>query len=92
MDGRDCHPRSEHSATRPNEGQSWGLNFQRNIRARNEQVYWSPLPRQFDINRISLAGELQGLEVPPQRNLQLTPYLLGQALTRTEDSRTIRTG
>jgi hypothetical protein len=75
-----------------NEGQSWGLNFQRNIRARNEQVYWSPLPRQFDINRISLAGELQGLEVPPQRNLQLTPYLLGQSLTRTEDSRTIRTG
>ena len=70
-----------------NDVQNWGMNFQRNIRARNEQAYWSPLPRQYDINRISLAGELQGIEVPAQRNLQLTPYLLGQSLTRTEDSR-----
>ena len=54
--------------------QSWGVNFQRNIRIRNEQAYWSPLPRQYNINRISLAGELQGVEVPPQRNLQFTPY------------------
>ena len=75
-----------------NDIQNWGMNFQRNIRARNEQAYWSPLPRQYNINRISLAGELQGIEVPPQRNLQLTPYLLGQSLTRAEDSRTIRTG
>jgi hypothetical protein len=72
--------------------QDWGMNFQRNIRARNEQAYWSPLPRQYNINRISLAGVLEGIEVPPQRNLQLTPYLLGQSLTRTEDNRTIRTG
>ena len=75
-----------------NDVQNWGMNFQRNIRARNEQAYWSPLPRQYNINRISLAGELQGIEVPAQRNLQLTPYLLGQSLTRTEDSRTISTG
>jgi hypothetical protein len=75
-----------------NDVQDWGINFQRNIRARNEQAYWSPLPRQYNINRISLAGVLQGIEVPPQRNLQLTPYLLGQSLTRTEDQRTIRTG
>ena len=72
--------------------QDWGMNFQRNIRARNEQAYWSPLPRQYNINRISLAGVLEGIEVPPQRNLQLMPYLLGQSLTRTEDNRTIRTG
>jgi hypothetical protein len=75
-----------------NDVQDWGINFQRNIRAQNEQAYWSPLPRQYNINRISLAGVLQGIEVPPQRNLQLTPYLLGQSLTRTEDQRTIRTG
>ena len=59
--------------------QSWGVNFQRNIRNRNEQTYWAPLPRQFDLNRLSLAGELRGLEVPRQRNLKLTPYLLGHA-------------
>ena len=44
--------------------QTWGLNFQRNIRDRNEQVYWSPLPRQYNINRISLAGECRQSRCP----------------------------
>ncbi len=75
-----------------NEVQTWGVNFQRNIRSRNEQAYWAPLPRQYNINRISLAGELQGVEVPAQRNLQFTPYLLGESLYRTEDGRDLNTG
>ena len=62
--------------------QTWGINFQRNIRDRNEQAFWAPLPRQFNLNRLSLAGELRGLEVPRQRNLKLIPYLLGQAVSR----------
>ena len=74
------------------DSQTWGMNFQRNIRIRNEQAYWSPLPRQFDLNRLTLAGELQGLTVPPQRNLQLTPYVLGDAEYRLEDDRTVNTG
>ena len=57
--------------------QEWGINFQRNIRRRNETSYWAPLPRQYDLNRLSLAGTLSGLAIPAQRNLQLTPYLLG---------------
>ena len=57
--------------------QDWGINFQRNIRRRNETAYWAPLPRQYNLNRVSLAGTLSGLAIPAQRNLQLTPYLLG---------------
>jgi hypothetical protein len=57
--------------------QEWGINFQRNIRRRNETAYWSPLPRQYDLYRVSLAGTLSGLSIPAQRNLQLTPYVLG---------------
>ena len=72
--------------------QTWGINFQRNIRHRNEQSYWAPLPRQYNLNRLSLAGELRGLEVPPPRNLQLNPYLLGKALRRDVDSRTTTLG
>ena len=72
--------------------QTWGLNFQRNIRSRNEQSYWAPLPRQFRLHRLSLAGELQGIEVPPQRNLMLTPYVLGEALRRTDDTKTTALG
>ena len=74
------------------EVQTWGVNFQRNIRFNNEQVYWSPLPRQFNLNRLSLAGELQGIAVPPQRNLQFTPYLLGSTLRRTETRSNFNTG
>ena len=58
--------------------QNWGINFQRNIRRNNEIAYWSPLPRQYQLERVSQAGTLEALGVPPQRNLKLTPYALGQ--------------
>ncbi len=74
------------------EVQTWGLNIQRNIRHRNERSFWAPLPRQFTLNRLSLAGELHGLEVPSQRNLKLTPYLLGEAMRSEALDRTTSTG
>ena len=58
--------------------QTWGVNFQRNIRRRNERAYWTRMPRQYDLNRVSRAGRLHGLNVPQPRNLQATPYVLGQ--------------
>lgn len=57
----------------------WGINFQRNIRRHNETSFWAPLDRQFDLYRLSDAGTLEGLDLPPQRNLQLVPYVLGSA-------------
>ena len=36
--------------------QSWGANFQRNIRRHNENAYWSPLGRQFNLFRLADAG------------------------------------
>ena len=74
------------------EVQTWGINFQRNIRSRNETASWSPIQRQSNLNRLSLAGELQGVEVPPQRNLKLTPYVLGEAVRRASDDRTTTLG
>ena len=58
--------------------QQWGINFQRTIRRRNEVAYWSPLPRQFTLFRLSQAGTVAGLQIPAQRNLKLTPYGLGR--------------
>ncbi|MEZ4700792.1 MAG: DUF5916 domain-containing protein [Rhodothermales bacterium] len=58
--------------------QSWGVNFQRTIRHNNEIAYWSKLPRQFNLYRVSRAGTLEGLEVPNPRNLKIMPYVLGQ--------------
>lgn len=56
--------------------QSWGINFQRNIRSNNEIVFWAPLNRQRSINRVSEAGTVQGIRPPDSRNLQFTPYVL----------------
>ncbi|MGA1370207.1 MAG: DUF5916 domain-containing protein [Pseudomonadales bacterium] len=57
----------------------WGLNFQRNIRRKNEIAYWSPLPRQYNLYRVSQAGALQGLDLPSLRNFKVIPYALGLA-------------
>lgn len=59
--------------------QTWGINFQRNIRRNNEVVYWAPLPQQYDLFRVSQAGRLHDLKLPTQRNLKFTPYVLGSA-------------
>ncbi len=56
--------------------QTWGINFQRNLRRRNERSFWAPLPRQYGLFRLSLAGTVEGVEVPDQRNLKLVPYVL----------------
>jgi hypothetical protein len=62
------------------ENRRWGVNFQRNIRRRNESSFWAPLSRQFNLYWVSLAGDLEGLEPPAQRNLQLTPYVLADVI------------
>jgi hypothetical protein len=71
--------------------QTWGINFQRNIRRNNEIVYWAPLGRQHNLYRISDAGSIEGIHVPAQRNLKFTPYGLvkegkGGVQGRTSDS------
>ena len=67
------------------EAQLWGVNFQRNIRRRNETAYWAPLPRQFNLYRVSLAGRIAGLRTPAGNtgNLQFTPYVVGETRSRS---------
>lgn len=60
--------------------QAWGINFQRNIRRKNERAFWAPIPRQFNLYRLSLAGSLAGVQTPALKNLRITPYVLGNAL------------
>ena len=69
----------------PGTEQVWGVNFQRNIRRRNERAFWAPIPRQYDLYRVSLAGAVSGLQVPGLRNLKLTPYALGNLLASGPD-------
>jgi len=59
--------------------QTWGFNAARSIRRRNEEAFWSPIPRQFSLYRLSLAGVLDAIQVPARRVATVTPYLLGSA-------------
>ena len=59
--------------------QVWGINFQRNIRRNNEIVYWAPLSRQRNLNRVSEAGSIEGIVPPSTRNLKITPYGLAKS-------------
>jgi hypothetical protein len=61
------------------ESQTWGFNMLRNIRHKNEQVYLAPIPRGFDIYRVSLAAKMPGLDLPSRRDIKLIPYALGSA-------------
>jgi len=65
---------------RTGEEQTWGINFQRRIRRRNEDSFWAPVPRIYDLQRVSLAGTLEGLQgVRPGNDLRVKPYVLGSA-------------
>jgi hypothetical protein len=58
--------------------QTWGFNFERRIRRNNEVSFWAPLSQDRNLYRVSEAGSIEGIRVPGQRNLQLTPYALGK--------------
>ena len=59
------------------ESQVWGINVMRNIRRKNEQVFWAPIPRGYSLTRVSLAGTLSGLgQVSQGMDLRITPYAL----------------
>ena len=58
------------------EVQDWGLNLARFIGRKNEQASWSPVPRQYNLYRLTEAGVLRGMSPPPQRVTTFTPFLL----------------
>jgi hypothetical protein len=72
----------------PGGEQTWGVNFQRNIRRKNETVFWAPIPKAYTLTRVSLAGELTGLSgISQGLDLKLKPFLLGGV----DDLQTART-
>src|SRR3989304_585078 len=62
----------------PGSEQTWGVNFQRNIRRKNEAVFWAPIPKAYTLTRVSLAGELTGLSgISQGLDLKLKPFFPG---------------
>jgi hypothetical protein len=62
---------------------TWGINFSRVIRRKNEEVFWQLIPRdagRMAIFRLSKAGSLIGLSgIKSGGNIEVKPYLLGGA-------------
>ncbi len=63
--------------------QTWGVNFMRNIRRKNEQVFWAPIPKAYSLTRVSLAGGLTGLRSLNQgMDLKLKPFVISGVRNR----------
>ncbi len=61
----------------PNEAeeQKWGINFQRNIRRKREQVRWTGWSRDMNFQQVNRAGTLTGLEKLRSKDfVELKPY------------------
>ena len=60
--------------------QVWGINFERKMRRKNEQVMWQGWSRDYEIEMVSHAGTLTGLEgISGGHLLEFKPYVLGGA-------------
>ncbi len=61
--------------------QLWGINFQRNIKHKNEKVFFTPTPQAYNrdgLIRLSNAATLVGLDAPAgSRRMEFKPYAIG---------------
>src|SRR5205823_4406081 len=58
---------------------TWGLNFARIIRRKNEESLWTSWQRSFGLERVSQAGELAGVaEIRRRRLREIKPYASGE--------------
>jgi hypothetical protein len=60
---------------------AWGINFQRTVRRKNEESFWTGHARNQGLRRMTNAGLLVGITgVSQGRGLDLKPYALASAL------------
>src|SRR5262249_41660774 len=62
--------------------ETWGINFQRTVRRKNEESLWMGWARNQGLRRMSNAGLLAGLnagEVTQGHGLDIKPYVVGVA-------------
>ena len=71
---------------RSGSNQVWGFQARRSVRHKNEWAYLTPVPQNLagpqGLNRISSAGTLVALDLPPAgKNLELKPYAISRITT-----------
>ena len=64
----------------PDDEQTWGLNFERVIKRKNELVYWSGWDRNYLFTDVSQAGHLSGLTgIRQAERIRFRPYVVAGA-------------
>ncbi len=71
---------------RPGPNQQWGFQVRRSVRRKNEWAYLTPVPQILAgpqaLNKVSAAGTLTGLDLPPAgRNFEIKPYAVSRSTT-----------
>jgi hypothetical protein len=62
----------------PEDEQTWGINFERNIRHKREQVLWQGWSRDANLRQVNRAGRLEGLEgLTRMKVFEFRPYVIG---------------
>jgi hypothetical protein len=62
----------------PANAQIWGINFERNIRHKREQVRWQGWSRDVGLRQVSRAGTLEGLrDLARMKIFEFRPYVVG---------------
>lgn len=69
----------------PVEGdQSWGMNFLRRVRRKNEDSYWAPVDRRTRVHTMSHGGTVSGFRgLPRPRNLTVKPFAMASNASGT---------
>ncbi len=71
----------------PSSEQTWGIQFERSIPRRSEEVFWQPVTRDEQGVGV-ISGRLTGLRgITPRQTLQVRPYTLSRARTFESDDR-----
>ncbi len=64
----------------PGDVQTWGINFERNIRHKREQVLWQGWSRDANLRQVNRAGTLEGLQgLTRMKIFEFRPYVIGGA-------------
>jgi hypothetical protein len=76
--------------------QTWGINFGRHIARKREEIYWSPILRDygwFGKYKVSYCGHLTGLEnLHHGKRIHLMPFLIGGGIQGEEEDSLTRSG
>jgi hypothetical protein len=74
------------------ETQVWGLNVDRWIPSKNEDVFWIPIPKD-ETGWSSRMGELHGISgIKPSRRVELMPYVAGTGVAGADEGTPFRDG